>query len=172
MRSRLYSPGFESLEARRLLSASHHGHAAAHGQYTGPSIPLVFSGTLTVNNKSPQTTQNADGSTTTSVPVAGHLGSLGEVRGYWNESVDQYGNYIGPDTIRLHTSKGTFVVAFNDGSSGPKQHQGGEVYYQHLQRALGATGAFYGESESGTLDVMMNRSQTLVASIKLQTQKR
>lgn len=161
---------FDFLEPRALLSATH--SAAAHSAARGPSVPLELDGTLTVNNSSPITTQNDDGSTTTSVRVAGRLTSLGMVRGYWNESVDEYGDYLGPDTIQLRTSKGTFEVAFGNASPGPAMRQANDaVSYQHAQRALGASGAYRGDTESGTISLIMNRSQTLVASMKFQTQK-
>lgn len=157
---------FDFLETRTLLSRLHHVPASA-----GPSVPLVLDGTLTVNNSSPMTTENDDGSTTTSVPVKGQLGSLGVVRGYWNESVDEYGDYLGPDTLQLRTAKGTFLVAFGDASPGPVHRQGkGDVFYQHAQRVYSPTGAYKGDAESGTIDLVMNRSQTLVASLRLQTQ--
>ncbi len=159
---------FEFLETRALLSASH--RAAVKSEPATPSVPLVLDGTLSVNNSSPTTTENDDGSTTTSVPVSGRLGSLGQVRGYWNESEDQYGDYLGPDILRLHTAKGTILVAFNNATPGPAQHQGkGIVFYEHAQRVYSPTGAYSGDTESGTIDLVMNRSQTLVASLRIQT---
>ena len=80
---------------------------------------VVLNGTLNVDNNpsAASTVQNEDGSTTTSVPVAGQLTGLGEVHGIWNETVDSFGDYEGPDTLTLHASKGALVVAFNDASS-------------------------------------------------------
>ena len=80
------------------------------------ATPVVLNGTLNVDNNpnATTTTTNDDGSMTTSVPVAGQLGALGQVRGIWNETVDSFGDYEGPDTLILHDAKGAFVVAFNN----------------------------------------------------------
>ena len=107
---------FESLEARQLLSRAH-GPAPARPRVA--AAPLVLDGTLAVDNSpgAATTTMNIDGSMTTSVPVAGQLGALGQVHGLWNESVDAYGDYQGPDTLRLRDAKGTFTVEFNNGAA-------------------------------------------------------
>jgi hypothetical protein len=170
MKNRVHGLRFEFLETRTLLSASH--HVAAHHDSTGATVPLVLDGTLTVDNTSPTTTMNEDGSTTQSVPVAGRLGALGAVRGVWNETVDQYGDYVGPDVLRLHTASGTFFVAFDNASPGTAQRAGkGTIYYEHLQRVYDPTGVYAGDSETGTIDLDMNRAQTHVISLRLQTQR-
>ena len=83
--------------------------------------PIVLNGTLTVDNNPSQvsTTENEDGSETTAIPVAGQLGGLGYIHGIWDESVDSFGDYEGPDTITMRNTKGTFVVAFNDENASP-----------------------------------------------------
>lgn len=78
----------------------------------------MLNGTLTVDYKAATMDMNADGSSTTVVPVSGRLGTLGVVHGDWNQTIDSYGDYEGPDTIQLRDPKGTFVIAFNDGTPG------------------------------------------------------
>src|SRR5271166_2434893 len=117
---RVHSLRFEALEARQLLSRAHvHVAVARAGR---PALtPVVLNGALNVDNNpiATTTTQNEDGSMTTSVPVTGQLGALGDVRGIWNETVDSFGDYEGPDTLTLHTSNGALVVAFNNANSRP-----------------------------------------------------
>jgi hypothetical protein len=167
--SRVHSLRFDSLETRTLLSKAH--PAMHHAAPAVAAAPLVLDGKLTVDANAVSTTMNEDGSTTTSLPVAGRLGSLGVVHGVWNESVDEYGDYIGPDTLRLHTSNGAFVLTFNDQNSGPAHASGhGTVYYEHLQRVYAGTGAYAGDSESGSIKLFTNPSRTSVVSIELSTQ--
>ena len=160
-----HSPHFDALEARELLT----GSVAAH-VHPAPAVaaPLVLDGTLTVNNRAAMSVTNMDGSSTTSVPVSGSLAGLGKVRGVWYESVDPYGIYQGPDTIRLRAARGTFTVAFSNQSPGPAHRSGAHtVYYQHNQRVQGGTGAYARARESGTLDLNMNAAHSAVASLTL-----
>jgi hypothetical protein len=167
--SRVHSLRFEFLEARTLLSKAH--LAMPHAAPAVTAAPLVLDGTLTIDNHAASPTMNEDGSTTTSTPVVGRLGSLGVVRGVWNESVDEYGDYIGPDTLRLHASKGAFVVAFNNASSGPAHPAAhGAVYYEHPQRVYYPIGTYAGDSESGSIELITNPARTSVVSMKLSTQ--
>src|ERR1700722_15533777 len=101
---------FEALEARKLLSR---GQIVAHSKHAVVATPLVLNGTLTINNRGTTVTTDEQGNTTTSTPVTGQVGTLGEVRGIWNESADSEGDYVGPDTLQLHNAKGSFIVAFN-----------------------------------------------------------
>ena len=57
--------------------------------------PLVLNGTLTLDNNpdTSSTIRSAQGSMTTSLPVAGQLGTLGQVHGIWEETVDAHGDY-------------------------------------------------------------------------------
>ena len=109
------SPRFDDLEDRKLLSKAH--IAAAHPA-SAVAAPLVLNGTLAVDYKAATMNMNADGSSTTVVPVSGRLGTLGGVHGDWNQSVDSYGDYEGPDTIKLHDTKGSFIITFNDQNPG------------------------------------------------------
>ena len=101
---------FESLEERKLLSRAHFG---AHVRPAVTATSLVLTGTLRVHNNAATTSTDAQGDVMTSTPVVGQLGTMGPVRGTWNETSGQYGDYMGPDTLQLHTSKGSFIVAFS-----------------------------------------------------------
>lgn len=163
----------EHLESRELLSGAHaaRAHAArAHAAPAAAAAPLVLDGTLTVNNRAASTDTNLSGGYTTSAPVSGQLGGLGKVRGYWVESSDGFGNYMGPDTITLRGAQGSVTVSFNDGTPGPAHRRGHTVYYQHAQHARGGSGAYAGATEAGTIDVNMNAAHTTVVSLTLQGQ--
>jgi hypothetical protein len=165
----VHSLRFETLETRQLLSTAH--GAVAHAARAA-AAPLVLNGTLTVDNSpdASSTIMNADGSMTTSVTVAGQLGTLGEVHGIWDETVDAYGDYEGPDELILHDAKGSFAVAFNNENSQPahaKAH--GAISYQHAQLVLGGTGAYAKESESGSIELTTNAARTQIVSLTLQT---
>jgi hypothetical protein len=159
---------FDALEHRVLLSKGHVG--VLHAVPAVAAAPLVLDGSLAVDNNgnAASTSMNLDGSTTTSVPVAGRLGTLGEVRGVWNKSVDAFGNPTGLDTLRLHNSRGAFVVAFNGQQpvrAQPAPHRA--VYYRHPQRLSLGTGAYAGASESGTIELVTNSARTVVQSMTL-----
>jgi hypothetical protein len=129
---------FEALETRQLLSGGRLDPAHISPAITGP---LGLDGLLTVVHRphAVTTTTHLDGSTTTSIPVSGQLGSLGQVRGVWSESVDAYGNYDGPDTLVLRNGKGSVLVAF-DNLNTPRTaiRAPGGVNYEHPQRSLPA----------------------------------
>jgi hypothetical protein len=164
---RVHSLRFESLEGRELLSGA---HAAAHPARSHTAVaagPLVLDGTLTVNNRAALTNTNLDGGYTTSVPVSGSLSGLGEVHGVWYESTDQFGDYLGPDTITLRGAQGGFTIAFSNATPGPAHKDGHNVYYQHVQRFDGGSGAYARATESGTIDLNENAAHTQVASVTL-----
>jgi hypothetical protein len=168
----VHSLRFESLEARQLLSRAHVHVAVAHA-LRPPATPVVLNGTLNVDNNpnATTTTTNEDGSMTTSVPVAGQLGALGEVHGIWDESVDSFGDYEGPDTLTLHDSNGALVVAFNNASSTPADVKvRGAVSYEHPQMVYGGTGAYARASESGSIELTTNAARTQIVSMTLHTQ--
>jgi hypothetical protein len=169
---RVHSLRFETLETRQLLSTAH--AAVAHGAHAAraAAVPLVLNGTLTVNNNPALASinTNVDGSMTTSVPVSGQLGTLGQVHGVWNQTVDQFGDYEGPDTLVLRNSKGSFGVAFNDQSAKPtvaKAH--GALSYEHAQVVLGGNGAYARATESGSIEATSNAARTEIVSLTLQT---
>jgi hypothetical protein len=169
--SRVHSLHFESLEARELLSTAH--AAKPHTKAAVATVPLVLDGTVNVNNSEALSDENLDGGYTTSVPVTGQLGALGQVTGVWYESSDEYGDYLGPDTITFHDGQGAFTIAFNNGSSGPAHRTGPHsVYYQHKLQIEGGTGAYSGDTGSGTIDLNMNRAHTEVESITLNAQSK
>jgi len=161
---------FETLETRQLLSRAH--VAVAHAARAA-AVSLVLNGTLSVDNNPHATsmTTNVDGSTTTSVRVSGQLGNVGQVRGVWNETVDQFGDYQGPDTLILRDAKGSFDVAFNDQNSKPTHAKArGAVSYEHAQTVPGGNGAYARATESGSIEVTTNAARTQIVSLTLQTQ--
>jgi hypothetical protein len=165
-----HSLRFEALEARLLLSRGHH-IAVAHAARP-PATRVVINGTLNVDNNAnaTSTTTNEDGSMTTSVPIAGQLGALGQVHGIWNETVDSFGDYQGPDTLSLHGSKGALVVVFNNanGTAANKKERGA-VSYEHPQMVYAGDGAYARASESGTIELTTNAARTKIVSITLHT---
>jgi hypothetical protein len=174
--SHVHSLHFEALEARELLSTTHPAaaHAAkAHAKAAVATVPLVLDGTVTVKNSEDLSDENLDGGYTTSVPVSGPLGALGQVTGLWYESSDSMGDYLGPDTITFHDSQGAFTIAFNNETSGPAHRTGPHsVYYQHKLQIEGGTGAYSGDTGSGTIDLNMNAAHTQVQSITLNAQSK
>ena len=168
MRS-VHCPRFDALEGRELLSRVHpiapHRPIHAHAAIT---TPLALDGTLAVDYKDRSLSMGTDGSSTTTAPVAGQLGALGEVRGVWTETTDPYGNSGGPDTIRLHNAQGAFVVTFNNVNNGHGHPLGhGAVFYQHPQQVHGGTGAYAHSIEHGTVQVATNNTRTEIVSLTL-----
>jgi hypothetical protein len=169
---RVRSLRFEALEARQLLSMAHVHAAVAHAARPA-ATPVVLNGTLTVDNNpnATTTTTNEDGSMTTSVPVAGKLTGLGEVHGIWDETVDSFGDYEGPDTLILHASNGALGVAFNnENASAANVKVRGAVSYEHPQVVLGGNGAYARPSENGTIELTTNAARTQIVSMTLHTQ--
>lgn len=170
--NRMRTPHLEPLEGRRLLSGAHarvaHLHAHAHPALA--AAPLVLDGTLAVNSRASASQSNQNGGLTTVAPVSGQLAGLGHVHGVWFENSDQFGNYMGPDTITLHTAQGGFTIAFSNASSGPAHRSGRAVYYQHVQHAVSSSGAYAKASESGTINLNENASHTQVVSLTLNGQ--
>ncbi len=165
----VHSLGFDALETRDLLSKTH--VAAAHATPAAAPVPLVLSGTLSVDNNGATATMNADGSSTTVIPVAGRFGALGEVRGVWDNSVDPYGNYMGPDTLYLHDAKGGFILTFNDLNTAGRHPLGnGAVDFVHTQRLYKGSGGYAGASESGTIQLDTNKAKSLIVSLTLASQ--
>jgi hypothetical protein len=158
---------FEFLEARMLLSTAH--VARAHAAPAAVT-PLVLDGTLAIDNNAAQSITNPDESTTTSTPVAGRFGTLGVLRGVWNETVDEYGDSEGMDVLRLAGAKGTIIVEFDTADASAAHPAGhGVVYYQEPQRVYSGTGAYARVSEVGTIDVYTNSGQSEVESLTLHT---
>jgi hypothetical protein len=159
---------FEALEPRELLSKG--DVALPHKATAAPTVPLVLDGTLAVNNNTNAalTTMNVDGTTTTSLPVSGRLGDLGAVHGVWNQTVDTYGDITGLDALRLHDSKGTFIIAFDNEQPGPAHPMGhGGIYYEVAQKLYDGTGAYAGASEIGTIKLVTNSAPAVVYSMTL-----
>ena len=160
---------FDILESRQLQSTVH--LPTAHPARV-LAAPLVLDGTLSVNTKSNaiSPTMNPDGSSTMSVAVAGQLGALGPVHGVWYENQDSFGEYQGPDTLRLRDAKGTITIAFTNVNRSPAHAKvRGAVNYEHTQRFYSGTGAYARASESGTIELTTNAAQTHVVSMTLHT---
>jgi hypothetical protein len=168
----VHRPDLEILEARKLLSQAHVAVAVAHAHATPAAAgPIMLNGTLTVDNKHATSMTNVDGSSTSVVPVSGQIGALGAVHGVWDNSVDTYGDYAGPDTLSLHNSKGSIVLTFNEQNAGGGHALGhGAVTYMHTQRLYRGSGAYAGASESGTIALATNKARSLIASMTLQSQ--
>ncbi len=165
-----HSLRFDALETRQLLSRAH--AIVPHTTPMAVASPLVLDGTLSVNNSPTvaMSTTNADGGSTTSLPVAGRLGTLGAVRGFWSETTDSMGDIEGLDTLRLRDSNGTFIIAFNNQTTGQPHHgPHGSVSYQQAQRFYQGTGAYANASERGTIDLTTNPAKTEVVSISLES---
>lgn len=161
---------FDALEGRLLLSTAH-----AARPHTTParivSTPLSLDGTLTVDNAATYTTTNMDGSTTTSTPVAGNLGSLGKLRGVWNESTDQFGDATGADIVRLANKQGTLVIVFANTTPGPAHAEGhGAVFYEHAQQLFQGTGAYAHNIETGSIELITNNARSAIVSMALKSQ--
>ncbi len=159
---------FESLEERKLLSRA---HVALHARSVVAATALVLSGTLAVDNGAATTTEDEQGDVMTSTPVAGQLGALGEVHGIWNETSDQYGDYMGPDSLQLRTANGSFVVQFSEQNTDAVHHlTGGGIESVHPQLAADGTGAYARTKESGTIELSTNSARTVVTGMTLVTQ--
>ncbi len=169
---REHSLGFDALEERKLLSRGH-VHAAVARAARPAANPITLNGTLTVDNNPSQvtSTENEDGSTTTSVPVEGQLSGIGYVHGIWDETYDEFGDYEGPDTLTLRTTKGIFGVAFNNDNTSTSAKSHGPASYEHLQIVEGGAGAYARATESGTIVLTTNAAQSEVATMTLHTGK-
>ena len=158
----------EWLETRQLLSGAH--HVEPHVKHPVAGSALVINGTLAVDNNAASVTMDAEGDTITSTPVAGQLGALGEVHGVWTTSDDEYGDYMGPDTLKVHDPSGTFVVQFNESAGHARRIGGGAVQYSDPQLAADGTSAYAGSRESGTIELTTNAARSSVTTLTLVSQ--
>jgi hypothetical protein len=155
---------FDALEGRQLLS---HSGATAATSATGYT-PLVLDGTLMVDQKAAQSNMNADETMTTTAPVAGRLGTLGKVTGSWIETTNTLGAVENPDILRLHDSKGSLIILFNNTNTGkPTVISKGTSYFQHVQDLYVGTRAFAQAAENGTIQVVTSAKQQSVTSLVL-----
>jgi hypothetical protein len=160
---------FDALEARELLTRAHpaialRAHAVAR--------PLVLNGTLTVDPSPSATTasMNPDGSSSTSVRVTGTLGALGAVQGTWNVSTDSLGDSSGVETLRLHNASGTVLIVLNTQTASRSYPAGhGAVYQEYAQRLYAGTGPYAGTSESGSIKLVSNKTQTMITTLAVHT---
>jgi hypothetical protein len=164
---RVLSLRFDSLEARKLLST-------AHITATPPATPLVLDGSLAVDVKAANAVDNLDGSITTSVPISGRFGALGKGNGVWNDTVDELGDYLGPDTLVLkfnnHLSKGTITLQFNNVNSGKAHPMGhGLGYFQHIEHLESGTGDLAHATQTGSVNVIVSARNGAVEGLSLVT---
>jgi hypothetical protein len=158
---------FEPLEGRQLMTTAHPASVAA---------PVVLNGTLSVNVNDSSQIENMDGSWTTTVPVSGVLATMGKVKGYWETSIDPYGNYLGPDELVLQTNnpkgsadpKGTVTIDFTNENTGKaKKISPGLGFYQHGEQLASGSGAYSKVFENGSIELMVNMKKGSVTSIVL-----
>jgi hypothetical protein len=162
----VHSLHFDTLEAKQLLSKG--TVPVLHATPVAVTGPLLLSGTLAVDNNAASQTTNPDGSTTTTTPVAGKLGTIGRVRGVWNETTDQFGDVEGLDALRLRLPKGKVVLEFNNESPGPAQRAGhGVIYDEEAQRLGAAAGAYIGSTETGSIDLYPNSGRSEIVTLAL-----
>ena len=166
---RVLSLRFDSLEAKKLLSTAHLAAAPP-----APATPLVLDGSLSVDVKAATAVDNLVGSITTSVPISGRLGALGKGSGVWIDSVDELGNYLGPDSLVLkfnnHYSKGTFTLEFNNVNTGKAHPMGhGLGYFQHIEHLESGTGEFANVTQKGSINVIVNARNGAFEGLSLVT---
>ncbi len=163
--------GFEALETRMLLSRGHVA-TAHHARAVAAPAPVVLDGTLSVDSGAAVVEMDDEGDSITETPVSGQLGALGEVHGVWDETFDEYGDYLGPDTIELHNAKGTIVIGFNDQAEMHVHKVAhGSVSYEYAQRFITGAGAYARASETGTIDLVTDTPRTSIQSMEIQTGK-
>jgi hypothetical protein len=166
------SLGFDDLETRKLLSKIHHPAAEpkAKAAAAPAAVPMALNlnGTLLVDMKAASQSQDEDDDTTTTVPVSGTLGSMGKVHGEWNESVDEFGDYLGPDTIEFANSQGTYTISFNSANLKNAHKVGKESIFPTLAQELdGATGIYAKASETGSIQVTLNPSKGVAETMTI-----
>ena len=128
--------GFDALEARKLLTAAH--IAALHTTPMIVAAPVVFDGTLTVDNNQ-RTRPRTPTAAQPHRPPSPALGALGKVRGVWNKNLDQFGDPTGLDVLRLHAPKGSLIIMFNTPNTvKPHAAAHGTVYYPRLRSSTAA----------------------------------
>jgi hypothetical protein len=154
------SLGFDDLETRKLLSKVAHHPATHEAVPAAVAMPLNINGTVIVDMKAAEQSTDDQGDSTTTVPVTGYLGTLGKVHGAWSESTDEFGDYLGPDTIQFSTSQGTFTIAFDSDNLKNAHKVGKESIFPPLgQQFDGGTGVYAKASETGSIQVITNPSK-------------
>lgn len=161
--------GFDDLESRKLLSTVHPA-AGSHHAPAAVAMALNLDGTLVVNMKDATQTNDAQGDVLTLVPVSGVLGTMGKVHGIWTETVDQFGDYLGPDTIQLSNAHGSFTVSFDSANLGKAVKTAhGSVFHPLGQRNDGGTGTYAKATENGSITVITNPSKGISETMTLIT---
>ncbi len=166
------SLGFDDLEGRQLLSRVHHlalhTHPLPASSIATPGASLALSGTLSANTRASTVTYDSLGDQTTVTRVSGVLSGVGLVHGIWNESVDINQKYLGPDSIQLHSARGSFVITFDATTLGQGQSTPqGTVYNGAVQHLVNGKGLYAGASETGFIQENTNARHTVVQSLTL-----
>jgi hypothetical protein len=162
------SLGFDDLEARKLLTKVHHATLTADAVPSAStaeiSAPITFQGTLNIANKSSSIITDDLGDQMTVVPVSGDIDGIGAVKGTWDESADAAEQYLGPDSIQLHNSKGSFVLGFNATELGQSEQsaQGTVVYPGANLQVNNGTGAYANLKGSGFVQELTNAKETVI----------
>jgi hypothetical protein len=166
--------GFDDLEARKLLTKVHHAAVQAEPKpASAPSevaVPLTLEGTLSADTKASKIITDDFGNQTTATPVSGVLTGVGQVRGTWDESADSAEQYLGPDSIQLHNSKGSFVLGFYATALGESEQTAqGTVYPGASVQIADGTGAYANATVSGFVQEATNARETVVRGLTLST---
>jgi hypothetical protein len=167
------SLGFDALEARKLLTKVHHPALSANAVPASStaeiSAPITFQGTLNIANKSSSIVTDDLGNQTTVVPVSGYIDGIGAVKGTWDESADSAEQYLGPDSIQLHNSKGSFVLGFYATQLGQSEQnpQGTILYPGANVQVDDGTGAYANIKGSGFVQEMTNAKETVIEGLSL-----
>jgi hypothetical protein len=167
------SLGFDDLEARKLLTKVHHAVEPADPKPASSTAevaaPITFQGTLNVVNKSASVITDDFGNQTTATPVSGFIDGIGAVQGTWDESADSAEQYLGPDSIQLHNSKGSFVLGFYATELGQSEEtaQGTLVYPGANVAVDNGTGAYAKISGSGFIQEITNAKETVIKGLSL-----
>ena len=168
------SLGFDSLEGRKLLTAAHHAahHAAVHAAAVAP-LALTIDGTLNLDQNPNDQSQSTDvdGDTTTSTAVAGVLGTLGKVRGYWNTERRRVRRLHGArhDPASQRQGSDRDRIQQRDHGQSPEDRDWGHLLPASPAFFLAGSGVYAKATESGTINVNSNKARTGIASLTLNT---
>jgi hypothetical protein len=95
---------------------------------------------------------------------------MGKVHGTWSESTDQFGDYLGPDTIEFGNSQGTYTIAFDSANLKNGHKIGKETIFPPLGQQLdGATGLYAKASETGSIQIILNPSKGVAETMTIVT---
>ena len=113
---------FDSLEERKLLSRATSG---PHARPAVTATSLVLTGTLRVQNKAAKTSMDPQGDVMTSTPVAGQLGTLGQVPRYLERNFRSVRRLPRPRYPATSYVPGILHVAFSEQKTDSVAHLAG-----------------------------------------------